>query len=202
MPAKNTIRLYSAPDFYHVYNRGSNKQPIFLDDHDKEKFISLLERYLDKTTSPRDKNGKEYMKFDIELAAYCLMDNHFHLLLFQKNDPQALTELLRSISTAYTMYFNKKYRRSGHLFQGVFKASLIENDSYLTHISRYIHMNPRNYSTYRWSSVSYYLGAPRPNWLNPSLVGKMTPEQYREFLKSYEGKKAELKIIEGQLASK
>ncbi len=141
-----------------------------------------------------------YETYPIELTAYCLMDNHFHLLMYQETDPEALTRFMRSVSTAYTMYFNRKYRRNGHLFQSVFKASRIDNESYLLHITRYIHMNPRRYLRYRWSSAQYYLGEPAPRWLNLERVNDMSPQAYRQFLKEYEGKKIELQKIKDQLS--
>lgn len=200
MPAKNSIKFYDVPAFYHVYNRGAGRSPIFLDNKDRYKFLSLLQRYLDLDDDTKDANGKVYDKYDAQLVAYCLMDNHFHLLLHQEVDAQAITQLIRSVATAYTMYFNKKYKTSGHLFQGVFKARHIDDESYLAHITRYIHMNPRSYLRYQWSSIGYFLGQEVPEWLYPHLAGEMTPVQYRQFLKDYEGKKAELELLKSQLA--
>lgn len=179
------MRFYDAPAYYHVYNRGASKLPIFKDDADKAKFISLLARHLDKTAQQRDTNGKEYEKYSAELAAFCLMDNHFHLLLFQQADTTAVSKLLKSVCTAYTMYFNRRHRHQGTIFQGVFKASRIDDESYLQHITRYIHLNPFDYMEYRWSSLPYYLGTAAPAWLNPQVVHDMTPAQYRNFMESY-----------------
>lgn len=173
---------------------------IFLDDQDRNKFLSLFARHLDPNDDTKKSNGTGYDKYDLELATYCLMDNHFHLLVFQETDPQAVTQLMRSVTTAYTMYFNRKYKRSGHLFQSVFKASHITNDAYLTHITRYIHMNPRNYLRHKWSSLAYYLGRAAPSWVHSERVNDMTPRQYREFLESYEGKKTELELLKEELA--
>ncbi|PID33007.1 hypothetical protein CR969_03050, partial [Candidatus Saccharibacteria bacterium] len=78
-------------------------------------------------------------------------------------------------------------------------ASQITNDSYLQHITRYIHMNPRNYLRYKWSSIGYYLGKQAPRWMSIDLVHNMTPQQYRQFLAEYEGKKAELELLKSQL---
>jgi putative transposase len=128
------------------------------------------------------------------------MGNHFHLLLYQESDTTAITQLMRSVATAYTMYFNRKYEQFGHLFQSAFKASRITNDAYLLHITRYIHMNPRSYMRYKWSSIAVYLGDEVPVWLHPERVHDMSPAQYREFLGSYEGRKAELELLKNQLA--
>jgi len=148
----------------------------------------------------RKTDGLPYEQYDVELVAYCLMSNHFHLLLFQESDPTATTQLMRSVATAYTMYFNRKYKRRGHLFQSVFKASRVNDEAYLMHITRYIHMNPRSYMRYEWSSLQYYLGAKPPVWVHPDRVNTLSPAQYKQFLKEYEGKKAELKLLKSELA--
>lgn len=200
MPIKNTIKVYDAPAFYHIYNRGAGNQVIFRDDQDRNKFLSIIARHLDPDETTTKTDGCEYEKYDIELVAYCLMGNHFHLLVFQESDPGALTQMMRSVATAYTMYFNRKYKQFGHLFQSAFKASLITNDAYLLHITRYIHMNPRNYLRYQWSSISVYLGEEAPGWLHPERINNMPTSEYKMFLQSYEGKKAELELLKEQLA--
>lgn len=197
MPSQNTIRDYDLPAYYHVYNRGAGSQPIFYDDQDRLKFLSLFSRYLDDA----DQINYSYEKYAVEIIAYCLMGNHFHLLLYQEQDIDAISKFMKSVTTAYSMYFNRKYKRSGHLFQGVFRAARITNQSYLLHITRYIHMNPRSYLRYRWSSLRCYLGQPHETWLNPERVNSMSPAAYKQFLQEYEGKKAELKLIKDQLAS-
>jgi len=200
MPIRNTTKYYDAPAYYHVYNRGVSDSAIFLDDEDRSKFLSLLARHLDANDKSQKTDGSEYDKYDIELIAYCLMGNHFHLLLLQENEPTAMTQLMRSVATAYTMYFNRKHRKSGHLFQSVFKASYIRDEAYLLHITRYIHMNPRSYIRYRWSSLPYYLGKEPPAWLHPGRVNDLSAAAYRRFLADYEGKKAELELLKTQLA--
>ena len=181
MPSRNTIKHYDAPAYYHVYNRAAGNLQLFLDDQDRRKFLSLFARHLDPDDTSAKTDGRTYEKYDVELVAYCLMGNHFHLLLYQADNPQAITQLMRSVATAYTMYFNRKYKRYGHLFQSVFKASRITDEAYLAHITRYIHMNPRRYVRYEWSSIRYYLGADTPAWLHPGRVLDVTPTQYREF---------------------
>lgn len=200
MPSRNIIKQYDAPAYYHIYNRGANKSPIFIDDQDRTKFLSLFIRHLDPSDTSTKTDGSQYEKCQVELIAYCLMNNHFHLLVYQESDTTAITQLMRSVATAYTMYFNLKYKHSGHLFQGIFKASMITRDAYLLHITRYIHMNPRRYLRYQWSSIAYYLGADAPAWLNPERVNDMTADQYRNFLETYEDKKAELETLKDQLA--
>lgn len=200
MPIKNTVKQYESPAYYHVYNRGAGNQSIFHDDSDRIKFLSLFERYIDISDDSTRSDGLPYDKYDVDVVAYCLMDNHFHLLLYQEADPGEITRLMRSVSTAYSMYFNKKYKNNGHLFQSTFKASYIADESYLLHISRYIHMNPRSYLRYKWSSIAFYLGKTPPGWLSPDRVNTMPPRQYREFLESYESKKKELESIKHLLA--
>ncbi len=195
MPSKNTVREYSIPAYYHVYNRGSGERTIFHNATDKYKFLSLLERYLSN-----DSQFDSYSTYEIELLAYCIMGNHFHLLLFQENDPHAITELLRSVSTAYSMYFNNKYKSHGHVFQSVFKASRINDDAYLAHISRYIHLNPETYKTYKWSSLQFYIGKDAPDWLHPERAITMSSTKYLKFLEDYEDRRKLLKEIKDQLA--
>lgn len=200
MPVRNTTKQYDAPAYYHVYNHGVGDEPIFHDDQDRRKFLTLLSRHLDPSDTARTSDGSAYQVYDINLVAYCLMSNHFHLMVFQESDPQAITQLMRSVATAYTMYFNRKHKRRGHLFESVFKAKCITDDAHLIHMSRYIHMNPRSYLRYKWSSINYYLGGEPPAWLKPSLVNGLTPEGYKNFLQSYEGKKAEIERLKGSLA--
>lgn len=199
MPSRNTVKIYDAPAYYHVYNRGAGKHLIFHDDIDRIKFISLLARHLDPSDDSVRADGVMYEKYDLDLVAYCLMGNHFHLLIYQGSDIAAVTKLLRSVSTAYTMHFNQRHDRQGHLFQGIFKASQITSETYLAHITRYIHLNPRSYKTYQWSSLGAYLGRWSEPWLHPEQVLDMTPRQYTEFLEDYEDRKETLKEIESQL---
>lgn len=168
---------------------------VFNDARDKNKFLSLLERYLSKSREHAD-----YQTYDIELLAYCVMGNHYHLLFFQENDPKAITQLMRSVSTAYSMYYNLKYKSYGHVFQSVFRASRITSEAHLTHISRYIHLNPETYMTYKWSSLPYYLGKASPDWLKPKRLLDMSPEQYKIFLKDYEDRRELLSEIKEDLA--
>lgn len=203
MPAKHTLRAYEPQSYYHIYNRGVAKLPIFLDQADKRYFLNLFTRHLDSEDGTKDSQGSPYPKFDesLELVAYCLMKNHFHLLLYVYDEPTSVTEFMRCVSTAYTMYFNRKYKRVGPLFQGRFKSSRISNDSYLMHISRYIHMNPRNYQTYTFSSLTDYLYKPRDVWLHPErILSLFEPNEYLPFLQDYEDTKRALELIKSELA--
>ncbi|HEY5601122.1 MAG TPA: transposase [Patescibacteria group bacterium] len=166
MPAKNSVKIYLENSYYHIYNRGAGKRKIFFDEEDYKVFVHYLKKYLDKN-SP-------YSFFDkIRLLAYCLMPNHFHFLIYQ-SDKKGIVKLMRSLSISYAMYFNKKYKNSGTIFQGIYKAVLIDSDEQLIHLSRYIHLNPKeltsNWQKYLFSSYSSYLESTQLEWINPKPV--------------------------------
>lgn len=197
MPSRNTVKEYDVNTFYHVYNRGAGEQKIFLDSADKRKFLELFRRHL------LDEDGdEEYKKYDVELVAYCLMGNHFHLLLWQDSEPDAISGLMRSVSTAYSMYFNRRHKRQGHVFQSIFRASHITDESYLAHITRYIHMNPERYRVFYWSSLADYLGERHDSLVHPERVLEMSPAQYLNFLDEYTDRRELIKDIQNQLANK
>jgi len=155
MPSKNVTKQFDVDSMYHVYNRGNNSRQIFFDERDYAVFLSFLKYALlsdenIKADAQVDKQllteNAQYnlrrlgLSGKLELVSYCLLPNHFHLQLYQY-DADAVTKIMRSIATGYVMYFNKRYRTSGSLFQGVYKASKITEESYNQHISRYIHLN-------------------------------------------------------------
>lgn len=205
MPSKNTIKTYVAGGYYHVYNRGVEKRNIFLDDQDYRVFLHLLKYYL----SPLDKQTEHplinlqgfilvrprplaNLEAEIELLAFCLMPNHFHLLIRQITI-DGMSKLLRRILTTYSMYFNRRYKRVGHLFQGIYKAVLVDKDEYLLHLSRYIHLNPTeltgfNPVNYLYSSYAYFLRKKWAKWLKPDFILSYfdsRKEQYKDFIESY-----------------
>lgn len=201
MPSKNIQKPDVKDTFYHVYNRGVNKRTIFKEPNDYRVFFSLLKRYL--SSEPQlDRSNREYPNYskDIEVLAICLMPNHFHLLCYQI-EKGAMTKLLRGICTSYTMYFNKKYDRVGHLFQERFKASMISNDAYLLHISRYIHLNPKN-AKWEYTSLPYYLGKQKAEWIQPEKILEMFEDtnEYQEFLDDLRGYRESMKEIYNDLA--
>jgi putative transposase len=203
MPSRNIVKQYTE-GYYHIYNRGVARSPIFLDDQDYLVFLSLLKRYLDKQPE-KDNSGRTYISLnkEVSLLAFCLLSNHFHLLIYQQDEPKSITILMRCLLTSYTQYFNKKYKRVGHLFQGIFKASLISSDEYLTHISRYIHLNPKNYLKWQWSSLPYYLNKQHAEWVQPSEIMRIfnnSTDEYLTFLKDYEDYKKELDALKLELA--
>ncbi len=197
MPTRNIVKQYDVDAFYHVYNRGAGEQKIFVDSADKKKFMELFRRHL-----LEEPGAEENKKYDAEMVAYCLMSNHFHLLLWQGNDLSAISGLMRSVSTAYSMYFNKRHKRQGHVFQSVFRASRITDESYLAHISRYIHLNPERYRNHYWSSLKEYLGERSDDLLHPERVLDMPPEQYAKFLEEYTDRRELLKSIREHLANR
>lgn len=205
MPQKNTLKEYQPDSYYHVYSRGINKQKIFLEAADQRYFISLFERYLSGKKAI-SKTGELYPDFsqDIKLLSYCLMPNHVHLLLYQLEDRQALRHFMSSLMTSYSKYFNYKYRRVGSVFESRYKAKRIDAEGYLAHISRYIHMNPRRWETYRYSSLSYVFNRPIPPWLaiQDTLEGFINREDYLQFLRDYQTNKDLLEVIKDQLADK
>ncbi|MFA6585769.1 MAG: transposase [Candidatus Paceibacterota bacterium] len=135
-------------EYYHIYNRGNSKQKIFLDEEDYLRFISLLYA-CNQTGSLKVSNlNKGQTLYEIEqeepivyIGAYCLMSNHFHLLITQSGDNN-ISNFMQKLSTSYSMYFNKKYKRTGSLFEGKFKSQHIDKDKYLKYMFSYIHLNP------------------------------------------------------------
>ncbi|HSW37439.1 MAG TPA: transposase [Candidatus Saccharimonadales bacterium] len=204
MPSRNSLKEYIPEAHYHVYNRGVEKRVIFLDDQDYIVFLGLLKKYL---TGENGNKGNRH-KFDnlgneLELLAYCLMPNHFHLLFYQVSE-DAITKLMRRVITGYAMYFNSRYGRVGGLFQGRYKASQITADAYLHHISRYIHLNPADYKKWPYSSYSSYTGSKSTQWLKPGRILDIfnnNRDEYISFLDEYVDTKHELDVLKYQLAN-
>ena len=189
-------------EYYHIYNRGNSKQNIFLDDKDRDRFVKLL--YLCNSTKSirfrEDIVDRKIDAFDFDkgesivlIGAWVLMSNHFHLYLTSFPSPRTvlggdggmgdgnISLFMKKLCTAYSMYFNKKYNRTGSLFENRFKSVHIENDNQAKYLFSYIHLNPiklidplwkerglkNNKKTieflnkYRWSSYHDYRGAKR-----------------------------------------
>lgn len=205
MPSKNIVKEFADDQYYHVYNRGVEKRRIFLDDQDYTVFLGLLKKYLSGENDNKS-NRHKFTRLDnkVQLLSYCLMPNHFHLLLYHIQG-QGVTQLMRRVGTGYAMYFNDRYKRVGPLFQGIYKASHINEDGYLHHISRYIHMNPEDYNSWPYSSLCYYIGTTKtPAWLHPQAIMELFDNdkvQYQEYLKGYEDSKDELSVLKWQLAN-
>jgi putative transposase len=184
MPAKHSIKQYVKGGYYHIYNRGVDKRTIFLDKKDYSVFLRFLKEYLLPPNHPsllklQGTNPRRHpinCHMDISLLAYCLMPNHFHLLIRQKTK-EGMKSFMKAIATNYSMYFNRRYKRTGHLFQGRYKASLITKENYYLHITRYIHRNPlkllkknQSLEQYSYSSYHYYLLGNPPQWLNTKPI--------------------------------
>lgn len=204
MPSRNIIKQYEVGGFYHVYNRGVEKRLIFNEEQDYVFFIGLLKRYLGSKRQHR-RRGELYDTYygSVELLAFCLMPNHFHILFYLNHDDTSITELMRKISGSYVSYFNRKYERVGPLFQGIHKASRITADSYLHHISRYIHLNHSDYATWSFSSYQYYIGNFEADWVMPGRVLELFDKsiaQYKEFLDDYIDHKNMIDELKHELA--
>lgn len=139
--------IFSIDEFYHIYNRGNGKSAIFFDDHDRKRFQKLL--YLCNGTTPVVFKTVQSLALDeiergeklVDIGAYCLMPNHFHLLVREKIDG-GISIFIQKLLTAYSKYFNKKYERTGTLFEGPFRATHADRDEYLKYLFAYIHLNP------------------------------------------------------------
>lgn len=156
--------------FYHVFNRGVEKRKIFLEKMDHQRLIDTLYYYQFSGPKPRFSYRKRFQRNEfnknpkiVEIVCYCLMPNHFHLLLRQVKD-KGIQEFIRKVANSYTKYFNTKYKRVGPLLQGPFKAVLIETEEQLLHLSRYIHLNPyvsgltKDWQNFPYSSFQEFSG--------------------------------------------
>jgi len=160
-------------NIFHIYNRGNNKEKIFFDDQDYKAFLFRLGLCLGFTIEKLNKEKLIAMPYsrirvtgieknNLKLHAFCLMPNHFHLMIEQIGDIP-VSNLMLKLCTSYARYVNQKYKRVGHIFQDKFKAVLIENNSQLMWTSAYIHMNPvkdkivKHPSEYLWSSYNDYV---------------------------------------------
>ena len=143
-------RQFSGTDLYHISLRGNDKSDIFYDDQDRYVFLDKMEEIK--------------KKFNFQVNAYCLMDNHFHIGIRIKGE--FLSKSIQSLGIRYTSYFNKKYNRSGHLFESRFYSKKIENLNYYLTVCKYIHRNPEKAGMsktedYKWSSYKEYIGKER-----------------------------------------
>lgn len=175
---------------------------IFHEPSDYEYFENLLQRHV-SLDPVQDSRGREYihMRENIELNAYCLMPNHFHILVYIRDD-MAATKLMSSVMTAYTMYFNRKYKRRGPLYENRFKAVIILRDEQLMHITRYIHLNKADYKTWPWSSYYDYLFEKPRDWIAPQPILELfsSNEAYAEFVDDYAELQRERDNIKRELA--
>ena len=204
-------------EFYHIYNRGTQKQPIFVNDSDKLRFLFLILasqgknsiRNINRVIRASVQHSMLHIEEDlarevllnrtVELVSFCLMPNHFHLIV-KEVEGGGISKYLQRVQNAYTKYFNTRYNKSGHLFQSSYKSKHIPDDRYMMHLSAYIHKNPvelmnskwieENEETYYWSSFQDFVKNNRfPNLLKPSIIidryfdGKEVGD-YRKFVKT------------------
>lgn len=215
---------FAQDQYYHVYNRGVEKRDIFIDRKDYERFLYLL--FACNDTAPLLNSQFHYRGLasidtykrqrDVitDICCFCLMPNHFHILLRERVE-NGISTFMQKFGTAYTMYFNAKRERSGVLFQGTFKAVYIDQESYFRHLIRYIHLNPaelrepawkekgiKDWKTtyefvknYPWSSYGDYLGKNRfSKILDPKFSSLMDLSigQQEKFMKEWLTKDAQI----------
>lgn len=192
-------------EFYHIYNRGIALQPIFFHKKDYERFLLCLSYYrfgglhlrLSRLLQiPKADREQLLTEIDaknlkiVELVAFCLLPNHFHILLRQVSEG-GISKFAKELTNSFTRYFNTKYERIGPIFQGAFKAVHVSSDEQLLHLSRYIHLNPlvsfvvrdEDFIDYPWSSLSHFIknSSGMVN-VKPVLDQFATPEKYLEFV--------------------
>ena len=186
------LRLEFAGALYHLTARGNARSDIFVDDSDRERFLELL--------------GKEIAQQDWRCYAYCLMDNHYHLLI-ETTEPN-LVQGMRRLNGVYTQSFNRRHRRVGHVFQGRYKSIVVDKDSYGLELSRYIVLNavraravehPRDW---KWSSYCASAGHEAPRaWLDSDwILGQLgSKAAYRRFVSQGVGKTSPWQELKGQI---
>lgn len=177
-------RQLSNSHTYHVMIRGNEKKQIFLDNGDRNRFLDTL--------------GKMKDDVNFHIYAYCLMDNHVHLLIKEGYDN--ISKIMKRVNVSYAYYFNKKYGRVGHLFQDRFRSEVIEDDTYLLVAARYIHNNPvkagivQKPAEYEWSSYNAYINKDdaRANLVSKDMLLSMFSDsrisaikQFKEFTHEY-----------------
>jgi len=197
MPSRHIVKTYLANGYYHIYNRGVEKRTIFPQQQDYNVFLKYLKTYLlpkdeealeeviaqkDATPSEKDQARKmlrlNNFNGQIDLVAFCLMPNHFHFLVKQ-DEEKTIDPFMKSLLTRYVMYFNKKYKRVGPLFQDTYKAVLVESDEQLLYLTSYIHRNPLSLThslqglslhEMQPSSYAHYLGMQTLEWVREKEI--------------------------------
>lgn len=194
------LRIEYPGALYHITSRGNERKEIFLDEEDRLKFLAILEDYHDR--------------YGILIHSYVLMDNHYHLIL--ETPKGNLVQVMQGINGGYTGYFNRRYKRFGHLFQGRYKGILVDKDNYLVGLSRYVHLNPvralmvNRPEEYKWSSYPGYIARGREAaWVEYAWVLskfgndiRKCREKYRRYVEEglKEGIEATpLKAVRGQV---
>ena len=169
------LRIEYPGAVYHVVCRGNNRQNVFKDDRDRNRYLEKLVHYCEVK--------------EVELLCYCLLSNHIHVLL---ETPEGnLSKMMQPFQTSYTVYFNRRHGRSGHVFEQRYKAFLVDKNNYLLQVSRYIHRNPveaklvERPQDYRWSSYGAYVGRGRVRSLTTATVLEQLGAKQREQIRRY-----------------
>lgn len=199
-------------EYYHIYNRGVAKLPIFTGTNNYHRFLKGVSYYqvsgpkpsfslFTPTTRKLELNNKI-----VEIVCYCLMPNHFHFLIKQLKD-NGISEFVGKLSNSYTKYFNIKYKRVGPLYQGEFKSVLVKTNEQLIHLSRYIHLNPfaagitKDLESYIWSSYPEYINKIEPDICKKEIILDQfkSVEDYKKFVQDHSGYAQELELIKHQV---
>lgn len=208
---------FTNQSFYHIYNRGVEKRQIFVDSNDYQRFLETIHYYQFSNPKPRLSTSKRFrdQNFDknpkiVEIICYCLMPNHFHLLIRQVKDG-GIQEFASKLLNSYTKYFNTKHKRVGALFQGTFKAVAVDSDEQLLHLSRYIHLNPyvsqltENLLDYSYSSYLEFIDIASKEFCvkEPilSFFTKNANKNYQKFVKDQKEYAREIEKIKHLLFS-
>ncbi len=184
-------------EYYHIFNRGVNKQTIFNSNADRARFLFLILYFQSPVTLLNiSRPIKDFVKHSVfntdkekiikerfvELVSFCLMPNHFHIIL-KEVEESGIARYMQRVLNSYTKYYNTKYNKSGHLFQGPYKAVHVENNNQLLYLSTYIHRNPRELkewinkeSNYPWSSYQDFI---KNNRFEELLVFDIIIEQFK-----------------------
>jgi putative transposase len=202
MPSRNIVKVDVPNSYYHIYIRGNNRSRIFRDAEDFEKMLKLFMRYL-SLAEAKNAAGVSYPNYynKLELTSFSLMPTHIQLLVHQRQQG-AMAAFMRSLLTGYSMYFNKRYKRHGPLFESRYRASLISDESYLVHVARYVHLQPKQWREYEYSSLPYYLQQVTDEWLIPgrALNASLGADEYLAFMADHKQHKEMIDILKHELA--
>jgi len=200
MPNKYHHRNFKPQHFYHIFNRGAYKHKVFKDKEDYQTFTNILSYYLKFPRTRHFAYHKKVNKFQgrtlekeptVHLVSYCLIPNHFHLLLKQLPNASKntnISNLLKRLTVTYSAHFRNKYDHSGSIFEGKFKSVTVNTREQLLYLSKYIHLNPKKISkkleNYPFSSYPAYIKKIKsPKWLHPEYVLKFN-KNYQQFINS------------------